>query len=348
MNAAELKLSLPWDPALWGAATAEEWHSINILQRQPPSFLSVLKAYISPESGVVPTYLNGLSRVLMLHGLMSVAWDLNRRDKISLGRVFINYIDSNTEKRNLGTVVTGKDESWQSRIARSYEAWKSDFDLYSRDVLLSLDDHSGEKSEFQRFNTANLAIYHAAHIILNVEIIDLQIYAGATHITGRPVLGADRDRSRHKIEQWARHPSAAAAQAASHAAFLLRDGIRKLHNWDAGDVFHYPWVLYLATLTCWAFQTASKISMGNGFEGANDGVQSGNDDDAEWDSKAEMNALVSAMTRSKPEELWKVAGKYRTGDLPRVVAKQLSTVRWAVVQEGMIVLRGLIQRRGIR
>ena len=54
-----------------------------------------------------------------------------------------------------------------------------------------------------------------------------------------------------------------------------------------------------------------------------------------------MNALVSAMTRCNLEDLWKVAGKYRSTDLPRIMAKHLSGVRWAVVQEGMIVLRGL-------
>lgn len=214
---------------------------------------------------------------------------------------------------------------------------KTDFDKYSKDTLQTLE--ADEKEEFQRFNTANIAIYHAAHIILNVEIIDLQIYAGATHILGRPVMKADRDRSRLKIQQWARAGSMPAAQAASHGALLLRDGIRKLHNWDAGSVFHYPWCLYLATLTCWAFQVASKIDGNRDGDGGQNGDV--NEEDADWDSKAEMNALVSAFTRSRVEDLWKVAGKYRSSDLPRVIAKYLGTVRWAVVQEGMIVLRGV-------
>jgi hypothetical protein len=78
--------------------------------------------------------------------------------------------------------------------------------------------------------------------------------------------------------------------------------------------------------------------------GSENGEQGDNsdDEDADWDSKAEMNALVSAMTRSNLEDLWRVAAKYRTSDLPRVMSKQLASIRWAVVQEGMIVLRGLI------
>ncbi|KAH9212205.1 fungal-specific transcription factor domain-containing protein [Leptodontidium sp. 2 PMI_412] len=320
MSAAELKLTLPWNEALWEAETAEEWLSINASEQPQPQYLSILKKYINPRSDVNMRPLNALSRVLMLHGLMSVSWDLNRRDQTSLG-----------------LSMSGKEEPWQSRIARSYDAWKSDFDNYSKQTLQTLEDNESERGEFQRFCVANLAIYHAAHIILHVEINDLQIYAGASHIIGRPVMKADQDRSCQRIEQWAKHRSMAAAKASSHAARILRDGIRKLKDWDAGDYFHYPWCLYLATLTCWAFQMCSKSD-----EGGEARDLSEDEEDSDWDARAEMNALISAMTRSNLEDLWKVAGKYRTGDLPRVMAKHLARIRWAVVQEGMFVLKGLV------
>jgi hypothetical protein len=235
-----------------------------------------------------------------------------------------------------GLVIAGKDESWQTRIGRSYDAWKADFDAYGKETLLALDDNDPLKQEFQKFCTANLAIYHAAQIVLHVEINDLQIYAGASHIIGRSVTKGDRERSRLRVERWAKSNSLSPAKAGSHAAYILRDGIRKLKNWDAGDFFHYPWCLYLATLTCWTFQVCSKNEVGDeGF------VNEEDDEESDWDSRAEMNALVSAMARSNLEDLGKVSGKYRTGDLPRVMAKHLSSIRWAVVQEGMIVLKGL-------
>jgi len=205
-------------------------------------------------------------------------------------------------------------------MARSYDAWKADFDIYSKEVLHSLEDGDDYRQDFQKFCVATLAVYHAAHIILQVELNDLQIYAGAGHIIGRPVTKTDRDRSRQRVERWAQPPSISAATAGSHAALLLRDGIRKLKNWDAGDVFHYPWCLYLATLTCWAFQTCSK-----NLEGPEDGLSSDNEDDNDWDARAEMSALISAMTRSNLEDLW-------------------SSIRWAVMREGMLVLRGLSGR----
>ncbi|KAE8449879.1 hypothetical protein EG329_007356 [Mollisiaceae sp. DMI_Dod_QoI] len=321
MNAAELNLTLPWNEALWEAETPEEWQSVNSTEKPQLQYLAVLKTYFVPGPESRTLSLNALSRVLMLHGIMSVAWDLNRRDQTSLG-----------------LVATGKDEPWQSRIARSYDTWKTDFEAYSKATMLSLDDNEQEKEEFQRFCVATLAVYHASHIILQVEINDLQIFAGASHIIGRPVTKVDRERSKARIERWAKHSSISAARAGSHAARILRDGIRKLKDWDAGDYFHYPWCLYLAALTCWAFQMCSKTADGAIGEGGG----SDTEEDSDWDARAEMSALVSAMTRSNLEDLWKVAGRYRTGDLPRVMSKHLSTIRWAVVQEGMKVLNGLM------
>jgi len=91
MNASELKLTLPWDTALWEAVTAEEWTAASLRAPIQPLYLSVLKSYVNPGQSRQPK-LNGLSRVLMLHGLMSVAWDLNRRDQTSLGTHPIFYL----------------------------------------------------------------------------------------------------------------------------------------------------------------------------------------------------------------------------------------------------------------
>ncbi len=111
MNASELKLTLPWDNAIWEAETAEEW--LRSMQATPPApqYLSILKMYTNPNPSSPPTHLNALSRALILHGLMSVAWDLKRRDQTSLS-----------------LSVTSSSIPWQSRISNCYERWKSDFE----------------------------------------------------------------------------------------------------------------------------------------------------------------------------------------------------------------------------
>jgi hypothetical protein len=354
MNASELKITLPWDPILWEAQNATEF--INALSVTPPApyYLSVLKAYTNPRSASAPTHLNALSRVLILHGLMSISWDLSRRDQTSLGLSLT---------RNL---------PWQTRISACYDAWKADFDNYTTSVLSSLSFSPNLHAKFQRFTVANLAVCHTAQLILSADIIDLQINAGARHIIGRPVTASDKERSRIRINEWiCENGGERASKATWHAARLFRDGVRKLENWNVDEMFHYPWCLYLATLTCWTLQHASaKAAMAKLFvhpdsrdnvrrmserEKGNSFMQherlggDGEGEEDDWDSKAEMNALISAMTRLEAgrggfaQDMWRAAGKGKIGGLLGCMVKQLGTVRWAVVREGMIVLRGLLE-----
>lgn len=86
MSAFELRSSLPCDQSLWEADSAETWHQLRRKQPNAPLFLSCLKMYLHPNAACMPKSLNALSRSLLLHGLMSVAWDMQRRDQTSLGK----------------------------------------------------------------------------------------------------------------------------------------------------------------------------------------------------------------------------------------------------------------------
>ncbi|TVY76157.1 Zinc finger protein [Lachnellula suecica] len=325
MSAFELRSSLPCNPASWEAESAEDWYK-NYSRETETWFLTVLKLYVKPGSDRLPLHLNDLSRLLILHGLMSISWDMKRREQTSLGFV--------------GPTAQEK----QTRLADSYDAWKADFDTHCMSMALSLKDNPSLKKDFTRFSTASIAIYHAAHIILNVEIIDLQIYAGASHIIGRPVTRGDFERSRRIVKKWATPGgSSAEVKAAWHAAHLLREGIMDLDNWDVNDVFHYPWCLYLATLTCWAFHFAGSGKNDRTFDDRclRSTEQVGDASNAQ----AEMSSLVSGMTSVALDGLWKSVGKYNTSGLTAMIAKHLSTVRWAVVHEGMKILKGLATER---
>ncbi|MBE7180451.1 MAG: fungal specific transcription factor domain-containing protein [Terriglobus roseus] len=365
MSSFEIRSALPCSPAVWEAESPEEWQQHVSREPAPKLFLPVLKSYMSPSAPTQSHNLNALSRLLILHGLMSVSWDFTRRDQTSLG---------------CGS-LTGTDD-WRARIGAAYDVWKADFDTYCLNISSSLNKaayahNPSIKSDFQRFTTSTLAIYHSCHIILNMEILDLQIYAGARHIIGRAVSRSDYERSRRKVRDWAQQKPAtagttsSACTAAWHAAQLLRDGLINLDNWDVNNAFHYPWCLYLATLTCWAFHYGSRddrpstsntagpssasnydarsedaVSMSMGMYGPAGATGTDDDNDAMlYDAKAEMNALVSGMTSGVPEGLWRIAGKYSTRGLTTVMAQHLSNVRWAVVHEGMKVLRGLMRRQ---
>lgn len=75
------------------------------------------------------------------------------------------------------------------------------------------------------------------------------------------------------------------------------------------------------------------------------------EDEIIWDPNAEMKGLLDAILKTEPARLLEVGaiaggtGKRGTNGLAAVVSKCLSKVRWAVVHDGMMVLRGLVQWR---
>ncbi|KAK4942567.1 hypothetical protein LTR10_017696 [Elasticomyces elasticus] len=336
LNASELKVTLPWDTAIWEATTAEEWLRLTRASPAPQQYLNVLQMYTDSCVSSAPLHLNALSRVLIFHGLMSLSWDFRRRDQTALNR---------------DTPSNGV--RWQTTISACYTKWKTDFDRYTKDVLSSLSNDSAQYAKFQRYAVANSAVYHTAQLILEVETADLQIHAGAKHITGRPVSDLDRQRSRARLNEFiTRDEGKSVGRAGWHAARLIRDGVRKLDNWNVDDMIHFPWCLYLATLTCWAIQSSA-------IESRIDGLQKSlhapmppdrglDDEDDVWDSETDMKALISALSRLDPasdtfaKDIWSAAGNHRPHGLLTCMVRHLSTIRWAVIREGMIVLKHLV------
>jgi hypothetical protein len=333
MSAFELRTNLPCNPDVWESETAIEWSKCTT--GSEPSFLAILKLYMCPTQTSAPPQLNALSRLLILHGLMSVFWDMKRRDQTSLGEYGEGICSYLTEPLTSDdpTGAVGPNAEWKPRLGNAYDAWKTDFDAYQMNMAMHLKESPAVKAEFTRFSTSTLAIYHAAHIVLNVEILDLQIYAGARHIIGRPVSLHDHERSKWIVRN---QDTASTNAAAWHAAQLLRDGVMNLEGWDVDQRFHYPWCLYLATLTCWAFHHVKNEHVSLSGEPHYDNTT--NDESG-------MNALISSMTAVGPEGLGRLAGRQSTTGLINVIAKHLGNIRWAVVYEGVKVLRGLEPER---
>jgi hypothetical protein len=339
MSAFEIRSSLPCDPGAWEATSAEEWFENSRREGPHRLFLSVLKAYITPNAIGRPRHLNALARTFLLHGLLSVSSDLKRRDQTTL--------------RSETPDLVG---AWKTRMARSYDLWKADFDA---DCMAMKLEQRADLRKFTGLKTATNVLYHAAHITLNVEILDLQIYAGAPHILGRVVTTADFERSHRNVTRWVNEDPRSASKAARHASSILQDAIMNLNDWDDTDVFYYSWCLYLATLTCWAFHLP--MSASNERRIASDGEvdrngsnphpyyhnSSGNNPSVSSNAKNEMTSMLIAMTTSNSlEELSSLAGRFDTKGLTSVMAKQLATVRWAVVHDAMKVLHHLSEATG--
>lgn len=362
MSAFELRVELPCSQKIWEAGDAVSWAAAwgSTPSSQGHFYLPALKSYITPSVSR-PQGLSGLSRVLLLHGLMSIAWDMQRRDQTALGVVSDGSPSGN----------------WRTIISSAYDTWKSDFDGYTLGIIGRLprsSEDESHRSEHIAFATAYNALYHSAQALLHMEFLDIQIYAGARSILGRPVQPKDYRRSARNVRLWASPRRAvqdavpsqlardalakpveqgttwgkdAAGTAACHAGRMLRDATKILTGSDAMGLFHVPWCLYLATLTCWAFHHASpsrgrNVSCSEDFENES----SDESDEMVWDPRGEMDALVASM--SETDQLGNASGasqRRQTAGLVWTMAEILTKVRWEIVQTGVLVLRGLVPQR---
>ncbi|KAM0545019.1 hypothetical protein ACHAPJ_011529 [Fusarium lateritium] len=354
MSAFELRLELPCSQRIWEAPDPASWAMAWRLSPCNPQhnfFLPSLKSYLGP-SMPRPQELTGLSHVLMLHGLMSIAWDMQRRDQTAL-----SVTDGDTPTAN-----------WRQIIGSAYEAWKGDFDAYITSIISRLQNTPADqarRSEYVAFATAYNALFHSAQALLHMEFLDVQIYAGARHILGRPVQQKDYRRSAKAVKQWASaaterqskeqgsNPEQSPAPsknpapiAAWHAARLLHENTKVLTRSDAMQLFHVPWCLYLATLACWAFRHAQP-SKGGMNDIDDDDDESGDEgDEIIWDPQGEMESLVSRMAQNVPQDVDVKTGQLRqTVGLVWTMAETLSKVRWGILHAGVVVLRGLIPQR---
>lgn len=331
MSAFELRAALPCDQSPWEAASPQAWKASWTVQREaPPNLLAVLRAYLTPHREFPRRGLNAISRTVILHGLMSISWDMERRDQTSLGLL------SNG-------IVSG---SWRERMAQSYDLWKSDFDRYTSDlkvqVLRPASNSSSEEDAHWREGIATYtmtgnAIFHAASMVLLSDIIDLQIYGGARHILGRPVSKTDYARSQKIVKRWAIEEVQRASKAIWHSACLLKDASQSTEcSFVSVDVFHHPWTIFLASLTLWAFHQARPMTSPD------------QDDEMIWNASQHMTQLLDTIIEHgchDPQFATAHLGKNCTAGLNAVIVGHLSKIRWAIVHDGMMVLKGLVPWR---
>jgi hypothetical protein len=305
--------------------------------------------YLNPTTGSasIPKNLNALSRSLLLHGLMSVAWDMQRRDQTSLGVLDTNPLSN-----------------WQSRLGSSYNAWHADFASFCTSYHSNLPATSHPLAkEFRAWSSATLSLYHSAHILLHTPFLDLQIYAGSRHILGRPIARTDYVRSQRVVKRWVAEHGGTAARAVWHAAKLVQEGVDILDGESGSDIggsgrlWHLPWAVYLGTLVIWGVWYArptpapASSASAQSIAMVDPNMMEEDDDDDEiiWDPQAEMQNLLDVILKCEPAErllergvIGVGVGKRGTNGLAAVVSRCLSKVRWAVVHDGMMVLKGLV------
>ncbi|KAI0412743.1 fungal-specific transcription factor domain-containing protein [Xylaria grammica] len=337
MSSFELRITLPCSQEIWEAPDASSWAAAwrsSGSRDDKTSFLGALKSYLN-QGLPRPAMLSALSRVLLLHGLMSISWDMQRREQTALGVV----------------IDPGSGSNWRKPLGAAYDTWKLDFDAHC-DATVSRNrkrNESDDGEDLSSFATAYNAVYHAAKALLNMEFLDIQIYAGSRHILGRPVLQKDYIRSSQVVKRWAavahrgsseqQPPSSMCASTASwHAARLLHEFYEGMPNSKTMRLFHVPWCLYLATLTCWAVHHArpGRSSCDNSDM---------DPDEIVWDPKGDTRIFISNMANGDPRDTIQPSWQRGTTALAWVVADMLTKIRWGIIHSGVTVLRGLVPQR---
>ncbi|KAI1166649.1 fungal-specific transcription factor domain-containing protein [Nemania serpens] len=341
MSSFELRISLPCSQEVWEAPNASSWAAAwrsSTSRDDKTSFLPALKSYLN-RGLPRPAKLSAFSRVLLLHGLMSISWDMQRREQTSLGVV----------------ANPASNDNWRNSLSTAYDTWKLDFDAHFEASLApnrarsELGLANDDAADLRNFATAYNAVYHAAKCLLNMDFLDIQIYAGSRNILGRPVQQKDYVRSSQVVKRWAANAypgpsqpqfpsSPCASTAAWHAARLLFEASEGLAKSKAMGLFHVPWCFYLATLTCWA---AHHARPSRSF-----GDDAGMDlDEIVWDAEGDMKIFISSIASNKPGGAIQPNWQRGTTALAWVMADTLTKIRWGIIHAGVTVLRGLVPQR---
>ncbi|OAL26966.1 hypothetical protein AYO22_03910 [Fonsecaea multimorphosa] len=334
-----IRIALPCSRSAWEATSAEEWWKYASDESLLP-FQSVLTGYLDLDSELKIPDLDAFQLLLVLNGLISIQCEMKHVDQMASGLMHqTGYLDRS---------------KWREQLIAAYDAWKVDFDTYCL-KMVSLDESHSRRAHFARFRTAANAVYHTAHITLNVDIVDLQIYAGARRSVGRRVTRSDYIRAQGNVKEWAQTGgSSPAVKAVWHAAHLLRDSVFNLESFDVQHTFFYPFRLYISTLICWAFHSltvgdVTKTTQASGERPDKSPAATATanhlDSSTRWQAETEMKVLVSSMTSVMPERLARLLGKYSTSGLTTVMAERLSRIRWIVIQEGTKLLKDLVPER---
>lgn len=255
MVAHEMRLPLPCDEALWSATSSSEvgrveasLHSNGVKQT---TFLDGLKKTLNGQT--VRT--NSFGRTILMAGLLSVSWHMNQRDL---------QVSSLGVSQALG----GRDK-WRGSLTRAFDYWKQDFDsslVKPQDLSAPNAWHSNGLDDDIVFESRTV-LHHLAHMAMHVDIVDCQIYAGATRLLGRSITPQDYNGAMKRMkEQWA--PTARARDAVFYALrFLSNVMLPEEHvsapNASPSSGFRYsarddfllnrPWVLYFAALIVWSY-----------------------------------------------------------------------------------------------
>ncbi|KAF3397414.1 Zinc finger protein klf1 [Talaromyces pinophilus] len=342
MVAHELRLPLPCDEALWSAGSAAEVSRMQtVLQSngvKPTMFLDGLKKTLTGQK--VRT--NAFGRMILMAGLMSVSWHMNQRD---------------LQVSSLGvTQVLGGRDKWRSSLLRAFDNWKRDYDdalaesghrPYSKNSPSFYQQHllPFQVDEDDTYESRTV-LHHLAHMAAHVDVVDCQVFAGASRLLSRSITPKDYSTAREKMtERWA--TKASARDATFYALkFLchvllqptspLNKGGDKRPGYSALEdyLLHRSWVVYFSTLVVWSY--------GYALEGPIPSPPELSSESAQLQDMQRFLQTVGAVR--EPNDLEHVTGRNQCLGLLLHLRTSFLNTRWELLHEAALLLDSCVQK----
>ena len=196
------------------------------------------------------------SRMILIAGLLSVNWHINRREK------HLQFLDTTPSVR--------EQERWQSLLFQAYGRWCQSFE---RAIANAKARRRGAETSRDVASDPSV-IHHMAYITTCIDILDAQVFAGSKRLLGRRITDKDYTGCQIRMRAWANTPSS--RLAVLHAFKLLNETLvqpsHRAVNSISGQIIgtkyscradpsiYRPWILYLAALTIWSFQYVSAMT----------------------------------------------------------------------------------------
>ncbi|KAI9798204.1 MAG: hypothetical protein M1833_004953 [Piccolia ochrophora] len=339
MVAHEMRLPLPCDEALWSATSSAEVGRIEASLKangvKPTTFLEGLKKTLNAQS--VRT--NSFGRAILMAGLLSVSWHMNQRDLqvVSLG---------------VSQALGGRDK-WRVSLIRAFDFWQRDFDnsLAETSDFTSTSSHYSKKQQEDIVLESRTVLHHLAHMAMNVDIVDCQIFAGAHRLLGRTIGPQDYTSAQRRMkETWA--PTAKARDATFYALKFLSDvllsdntdaavmqGTMQVETsvqYSARDDFliNRPWVLYFAALIVWSYGYALEGRVPASAAHLSSPLH----------QEQNMRVFLQRVGGvGSPEDLSSVQGRNRCGGMLMVLRDMFQKTRWELLHEAANLLTNCVE-----
>lgn len=196
-----------------------------------------------------------------MYGLITVGWHINHRESM------LTCFD--TPRTSLDQ------ERCRKLLVEAFDAWKDDFDdTLAAETLTGL-PNSNLKIK-RNFDDPQI-IYFVANLSLHANIVDFQMLAGSTRLLGRRVSTRDKAHAVARVKDWSRTESG--RHAVFHAFKFLhamlvvpqttfdnssalndKSGPNITYSSRQDELNYRPWIIFLASLTIWAFTVAHNPS----------------------------------------------------------------------------------------